>query len=183
MIVLIVGPSGVGKTTSYLAAQSQFPDVIFDNLDGLAARWAMQQGVIDRESVSLLNRIVNNAELFLSIGLLSIGKLQGESPGKHIVIDVGAGFQVARNAANLHRIFRIITITAEVEVAYRRILQARSDSRTLDDYRRDEFSSRRNDVYRSAHHTIDSSRQSQEQTANKLIDILRQIFETTGSPH
>lgn len=177
MIVLIVGPSGVGKTTSYQIAQSQFPDVIFDHLDGLAARWAMHQGIIDRECVSLLNRTVNDAELFLSIGLLSIGKLEGESPGKHIVIDVGAGFQVARNAANLHRIFRIITITAEVEVAYRRVLQARSDSRTLDQYRQQEFAPSRVAVYRSAHHTIDSSRQSEAETAEKLIETLRAVFD------
>ena len=118
MIVLIVGPSGVGKTTSYLTAQSQFPDVVFDHLDGLAARWATQKGIIDRESVTLLDRTVSNAELFLSIGLLSIGKLEGENPGKHIVIDMGAGFQVARTAARLHRICRVITITADVEVAF-----------------------------------------------------------------
>ncbi|MGV2337774.1 MAG UNVERIFIED_CONTAM: hypothetical protein LVR18_28055 [Planctomycetaceae bacterium] len=139
MIVLIVGPSGVGKTTSYLTAQSQFPDVIFDHLDGLAARWAMQKGIIDRESVTLLNRTVNDAELFLSIGLLAIGRLEGESPRKHIVIDMGAGFQVARTAAQLYRICRVITITADVKVAFNRILQARSDPRTLDQYRQQEF--------------------------------------------
>ena len=182
MIVLIVGPSGVGKTTSYLNAQSQFPDVVFHHLDGLAARWAMQKGIINRESVTLLNRTVNDAELFLSIGLLAIGNLEGERLGRHVVIDMGAGFQVARTAAQLHRICRVITITADVEVAYNRISKARDDSRTLDEYQQQEFSPNRVAVYRSAHHTIDSSRQSQDQTAGELIDVLRQIFEAKSSP-
>jgi shikimate kinase len=182
MIVLIVGPSGVGKTTSHHAAESHFADVVFQPLDGLAARWAVQQGIIDRESVTLLNRTVRNPELFLSIGLLSIGKLAGEQAGKHVVIDMGAGFQVAPTAARLRRIFRIITINAEAEVAYDRICRARNDSRTLDQYRRDEFAENRLAVYRSAHYEIDSSRQTEGETAAQLISTLHEIFHQHSSP-
>lgn len=180
MIVLIVGPSGVGKTTSYLAAESHFPGVVFHHLDGLAARWGVQKGIVARESVTLLNRTVNDAEVFLAIGLLAIGKLEGENPGNHVVIDMGAGFQVARTAAQLHRIFRVIAITADVEVAFERITKARKDSRSLEQYRQQEFASNRVAVYRSAHHTIDSSRQCEAETAHQLIDTLESLFTSSS---
>lgn len=181
MIVLIVGPSGVGKTTSYQAAESHFAGVVFQHLDGLAARWGVQKGIIARESVTLLNRTVNDAEVFLAIGLLAIGKLEGENPGNHVVIDMGAGFQVARTAAHLHRICRVIAITADVDVAFHRISQARKDSRSLEQYREQEFASNRVAVYRSAHHTIDSSRQSEAETAHQLIHTLASVFGTPSS--
>ena len=176
MIVLIVGPSGVGKTSTYQAAESHFPGVVFHHLDGLAARWALQKGIIDLESVTLLNQTVSDAEVFLSIGLMAIGKLEGENPGKHLLIDVGAGFQVSRTAAKLHRVFQIIAITAEPMVAFSRIQHGRNDQRTFEQYHRDEFSPKRVAVYRSAHHTIDSSRQSPAETALQLIDILKSLF-------
>ena len=176
MIVLIVGPSGVGKTSTYQAAESHFPGVVFNHLDGLAARWALQKRIIDRESVTLLNRTVNDADVFLSIGLLATGKLEGENPGKHLVIDVGAGFQVSLAAAKLHRVFQIIAITAEAKVAFSRIQHGRNDQRSFEQYHRDEFSANRVAVYRSAHHTIDSSTQSPTETALQLIDILKSLF-------
>jgi shikimate kinase len=176
MIVLIVGPSGVGKTSTCQAAEAHFPGVIFQPLDGLAARWALQKGIIDRESVTLLNRTLHDAEKFLSIGLLATGKLKGENPGKHLVIDVGAGFQVSPVAAKLHRLFQIIAITAEARVAFSRIQHNRNDQRSFEQYHRDEFSANRVAVYRSAHHTIESSKQSPAKTALQLIDILESLL-------
>jgi hypothetical protein len=176
MVVLIVGPSGVGKTITYKAVEPQFPDVIFCHLDGLAAQWAFQHRIIDRECVRLLDRTINNSALFLSIGLFAIGKLSGENPCKHLVIDVGAGFQVAPTAAHLHRLFPVIAITAAPEVAYKRIKDARNDARTLDQYRQQEFSNNRVAVYNSAQYSVDSSNQSKEETCEEVLSVLGRLL-------
>ena len=178
MIVLIVGPSGVGKTITYKAVEPQFPDAIFRHLDGLAAQWAFQHGIIDRECVTLLDRTINTPSLFHSIGLFAIGKLSGENPGKHLVIDFGAGFQVAPTAAHLYRLFPVIAITAAPEVAYKRIKEARNDARTIDQYRQQEFSSNRVSVYNSAQDSVDTSNQSREETCGAVLTILSRLLKT-----
>lgn len=177
MIILIVGPSGVGKTTTYQVAESHFPDVVFRNLDGLAARLALECELIDRECVSLLRRTMNDDSQFLAFGKEAINKLAGQNPGKHLIIDVGAGFQVAPAADKLHRIHTVIALTAEPSVAYKRIREARDDSRTFERYKNDEYSARRVAVYRSAQHKIDTSHQSEQETAEAFIALLHELIE------
>lgn len=177
MIILIVGPSGVGKSRSCEESKTRLNDVVFDQLDGLAPRWAVKEGIIDHECVTLLRQTVNSDERFLEIGLQAIGDLEQENPGKHLVIDVGAGFQTSPTATERLRHFHILLINADVEVAHERIVKSRSDSRTLQQYRHQEFASNRIAVYKLAQHTVDSTRQSEVETADALIAILRMVFE------
>jgi replication-associated recombination protein RarA len=48
VIVLLIGPSGVKKTSSYRAIAQQFWDCAFERLDGLASRWAALARMISR---------------------------------------------------------------------------------------------------------------------------------------
>lgn len=176
MIVLIVGPSGVGKTKTCKEAGLNFPNVVLQDLDGMAAQWAVDNNMIDHTSITLLDRILSDPERLLSIGIKAIEILARENPNKHLVIDVGAGFQVATSAAQLHSEFIVVALTATPEAAYRRIVEARNDDRTFDQYRNQEYADKRIAVYKSAHHTIDTSSQSQQQTLNEFIALLVRIL-------
>jgi shikimate kinase len=170
-IVLIVGPSGVGKTTASQAIRPEFPELTFDDLDDLAARWAHSKGLIDRADVHLLNRTIGNADSFLLRGLEAISDLAERNKDRSIVIDVGAGFQVSS-----------ITIIAAPEVAYKRIREQRNDSRTLQGYINEEFNRHRTSVYDASQHRIDTTNLTIEQTTQQLADFLRQLLGPSPCP-
>ena len=67
MIVLIVGPSGVGKTTTSQAVKPKLPSWVFDELDDLAAGWAYGTRIIPRPDVHLLYRILSALRGFLRL--------------------------------------------------------------------------------------------------------------------
>jgi shikimate kinase len=175
-IVLIVGPSGVGKTAASQAVKPAFPELVFDDLDGLAARWAHSKGWIDQANVHLLRQTIGNDDLFLVRGLEAINDLAKRSLDRSIVIDVGAGFQVATPARYLCECHSCITITAAPEVAFKRIREERNDRRTLQEYINEEFNPHRTSVYDSSQHRIDTTNLTLEQTTQQLTDILRQIL-------
>jgi hypothetical protein len=173
-IILLVGPSGIGKTASCEAAQGLLPQCMFRHLDGLASQWAVRLGWLQGESAGELRRHINDDELFLAFGLEAIGEWAGQHPDQHLVVDVGAGFQDARSAENLRRIHTVIAISAEAEAAYRRFVQFRG-ARDRRDYMDREFTDRRRKVYANSHFQIDTTHLTFEQTVKRLTEVLRQV--------
>ena len=175
MIVLVVGPSGVGKSSTCDLAARHFPQVVFRDLDGLAARYGFEKGIIQEVRASQLFGKIG-PERYLEVGLQSINKLTAEFPNKHLVIDVGAGFQVAPNAIKLHLEYPIIAITASLDAAYQRIVQNREDKRSINHDKRDEFSPHRVAVYNSAQHKIDTTDATPEQSGVEFIQVLDSLL-------
>lgn len=174
-IVLIVGPSGVGKSSAIELVKHQFEHMIFHSLDDLAASFGAEERLIDTACVQRLRRHFGNDDRFLEYGLKAIGVLATKHPNKRIVIDVGAGFQVAKAASDLHRTYRVIAISSLPQEAYRRICTRSGEKRTLQQYSADEFNERRKKVYESAHETIDTSHKTKEAVADELAELLRRI--------
>ena len=171
MIVLVVGPSGVGKSSTCELAARHFPQVVFRDLDGLAARCGFEMGIIQEVRASLLFGKIG-PERYLEVGLQSINKLAAEFSNQHLVIDVGAGFQVAPSAIKLHLQYPIIAITASLRAAHQRIVLNRGDKRSMDHYKQFEFSPHRIAVYDSARHKIDTTSATPEQTRVEFMRIL-----------
>jgi thymidylate kinase len=174
-IILIVGPSGVGKTSAFRLIQSWFPACTYRHLDGLASDWAVELGWLDEASVSKLRGKINDDQLFLAFGLEAVGTLAGREPERHLVIDVGAGFQDARSAEYLPRVHDVIAITADPYIAYQRIRKRRGERRSFEQYAAQEFSARRIKVYAGAHRTIDSSTLALEETADRLAKVVLEL--------
>lgn len=175
MIILLVGPSGIGKTTSYRAVAEQLPQCVFDHLDGLASRRALRLGLIERESVSLLRDHIGDDELFLGFGLEAVAEFELLNTGRHVVVDVGAGFLDAQCAVNLRQIHKVVALTATPEVAYRRFVRLRH-ARDQGEYCRTEFSEHRGRVYSSADLMIDSTLLTKEETASRLAMGLKKLL-------
>lgn len=175
-IVLIVGQSGVGKSSAIELSQRQFEHMIFHSLDDLAASFGAEERLIDSACVQKLRRHFRNDDRFLEYGLKAIAALAAKHSDKRIVIDVGAGFQVAKGASDLHRAYRVIAISSLPQEAYRRICNRSGEKRTLQQYVTDEFNESRKRVYESAHETIDTSHKTKEAVADELAELLRRIF-------
>jgi hypothetical protein len=180
MIALIVGPSRVGKTKTWEAVESRFPNCVFRHLDGLAARWALKHGWIERECVSMLRDFCKPSDdMFLAIGLQAIADLAAREPGKPLVVDVGAGFQQASYAPRLPGLYETILIIAEPKVAYGRrpeIAKPGRKPRRFEDYEKGEFSTHRRQLYDGCQHKIDSTSLTKEQAADELERVLRQVL-------
>jgi shikimate kinase len=179
MIVLIVGPSGIGKSQACKAAEKHFSDsnVVFADLDELVGVWGFNGSLIAKNEAQLLREKTADDNLFLGLGLFLIGKLESEYPKRHLVVDVGAGFQAASAAKALHRIFHVIAITATPDVAHERIKTDRGDARSIEDYESDEYRSDRVAVYESANHTIETSMQDETATCEEFVNVLRSILD------
>jgi len=119
LIIFVVGPSGVGKSTTLSNLKSMFPEMVFLNLDGITAEWAVELGLIETASITDLNACIGDPELFFALGFQAIGVYASRHSGKHLIIDVGAGFQVSSSAGRLHSHFKIISIVSSPEAAHK----------------------------------------------------------------
>jgi hypothetical protein len=165
--ILIVGSSGVVKTSACQMVEARFPQCAFADLDMIAGEWASQIGIIPIADVHLSVAHVCDSQLLLGVGLQAIGAFATANSGRRAVIDVGAGFQEARSAEYLHKIHPVIAIFASPEAAYSRFVRFRCP-RDWTEFSGTEFRDHRKKVYRSAHHQIDTTDLTLEQTADEL---------------
>lgn len=173
-IVLLLGPSGVGKTKTYEQIAGQFSDWSMLHLDGLASRWGLRHKWIDRECVSRLRAFCGNDDLFLAVSMQAIADHAAHHQHLHILVDVGAGFQAAPLASQLPRLYTCIALLCSPDVAYGRISgRPEGYKGTRAGYEADEFNARRQRVYRASHHTINTDRLTLDEAAAELARILR----------
>lgn len=176
MFVLIVGPSGVGKSTLCRGVASMFPNVRFFRLDDEVAKWAFKKGMIVDEGIEPLLRKLGGVE-FLRAGLHVVKKLVEDHPGTDIVIDVGAGFLFSPEAEKLHHVYTMVAITADPAVAHNRIVSSRPDQRSLEEYEADEYSVSRLAIHNSAHRQVETTGRTEEESVNMLAGILVELFQ------
>lgn len=176
MIILIVGPSGIGKSTTLRQLEPMLPEIVFLDLDKITAEWAVETGIVATASISHLNRTIRDPEKFFALGFQALKAHTNGNPGKHVVVDVGAGFQVAKSARRLHLQFKTISIIAAPDVAYARIKDRENsrESRSLELYHQDEFNPQRKQVYDEAHAKVETDGQSPGETAILVATILRE---------
>jgi shikimate kinase len=178
-VILIVGPSGVGKSLVCNALKSEFDECLFFHLDGLAAKWAYRMNWIAKESVGALRELIKDDELFLGVGLQAIGFAVCCNRNMSLAIDVGAGFQCARSAQQMHKLFPVICLNGSPESVFERIRKSGrpgSDVRRFDEYQRTEFNSERKKVYASANVTIDTTCMTSDEVILKTRDALLSLL-------
>lgn len=173
--ILIVGPSGIGKTKACSLVETRFPQCSFADLDLIAGRYAFNMGIIPEADVHRLVQHVSDAQLLLGVGLQAIGAFVIDNTGRRAVIDMGAGFQVGRSAEHLHKIHPLITIGASPAAAYSRFVRFRSP-RDEKEFFETEFNEHRSKVYGSAQHRIDTTDLTLEQSADELAAAIERII-------
>lgn len=176
-IVLIVGPSGIGKSSSLDRIKHNYPDCAFGNLDDLASIRGVELQLIDAQCIHTLRRHLNDDQLLLAFGMQTVGEFSARNGDKHVIVDVGAAFQDARSAQYLYRIHAVIALTADPDEAFERFVQNRQP-RDREEFLQREFSGHRKLVYANANRVIDTNKKTLEQSAALLDETLRHLLET-----
>ena len=175
-IILILGPSGVGKTSAYRAVEARFPECVFRHLDGLAASFAHRNGWIGTANVHVLDARTKSADHFLAIGLQAITDLSARDPDRPLVVDVGAGFQNGSYATRLPAQYPTIALVAAPEEVHKRWATRPGNSGALSAFVAREFNAHRMAVYDRCRTRIDTTNLTREQTAEALALALRQLL-------
>jgi hypothetical protein len=116
-MILLIGPSGIGKTTAGRAAVARLPGCTFAHLDGVATSFAKRWGYPGHEHVSQWRKKLGNDDVFFLIGMWAAAGYESAHRGLTLVLDVGAGFQDSRFARDMPAVHPTILITATREAA------------------------------------------------------------------
>src|SRR5262249_41755300 len=96
--------------------------------------------------------------------------------GRHLVIDIGAGFQDATYSIRLPCHFPTIALIADSEVAYGRWRTRPGNTKTREEYERIEFTDARRALYDRSRMKIDSTLLSVDQVADHLVISLARVI-------
>jgi shikimate kinase len=175
--VLVIGPSGVGKSAALRFAETSVSDCHFSSLDDLAQdRGRALKKIGSKEEVNDLRSKLNDDDEFLRLGVEAVDELVAGVLRRHHVIDIGAGFMDAAAIADWFRQHTLIALLASPEVTHARIKQARDDKRTLEQYKAQEFSPARKALYGQAVYTINAECKSPEELGCRLTSLLLGIL-------
>ncbi|MFX0543676.1 shikimate kinase [Roseovarius sp. S4756] len=178
VIVFVVGPSGVGKSTIvrtfFKTAGLRFK---YTSLDNIAAQYGQRRGLIETARAQDLLKTLG-AEAFFLAGMSALFQQVGASNPKRIhVVDVGAGFQNALSMKYMSALHPMIYIHASYKVAYERFFEHRNQGRTFEMHIEHEFSPTRNAIYRSASSRIETDTLSVEDAAAQFGSIIRKLVD------
>lgn len=172
-VILLIGPSGVGKSDYGRFAAQQIPDCQFADLDELVGlQWSMRAS-------EMLPKIGNDR--FRERCEQVVRKITREKSTSITLVAVGAGaLQSAGSGAWIsgHEGSTIAVMAPPEDVFGRG--GARNASRTFEQFRETEYSEHRQRLYKKAAHCCDVTGLSLENARPRFVDLVRQIAGKTG---
>lgn len=175
MVILVIGPSGVGKTTYGRHVEEVIPECQFFDIDRLVhKRWnkSVRQQLHDDGNNAFFKRcqqvvdgLLQHCNESVGIAALGAGALQSDL--------------VSTWLSNYPD--PTIAIVADPDEVYRRGKQ-RNQNRTFEQFREMEYSQRRKDLYNIAQYQCYVSKLSLEEAKHYFADMIRNILieETRG---
>lgn len=175
-MILVYGPSGIGKTTAIRAVSPEIRRAVFASLDDVTADFGRRHDLIrhDQGAGDMLPKL--GADDFLAMGIKAAEELAEQNRGRFVVLDVGAGFLESESAGPWLSSRASIVFEASPEVAYARLRERNpGDSRTLECYSGGEFSPKRRRYYALARHRVDAGGSKEDMSAS-LLGILNKLL-------
>lgn len=169
MVVLVIGPSGVGKSTCAVFAAGKLPGCQSFDLDKLVGQRA---GV---PACHLLGKV--GADGFLQCCLREVGALLESGTDVVSLVDVGAGALESHRAGawlSQHQ-GRTIAVVAPPDEVYRRG-GWRNQNRSLDQFIGTEYSEYRKSLYKAATYQCDVKGLPVEDARDRFTDMIRDLF-------
>jgi len=179
IIILLYGPSGVGKSSAIVLASTQMSAVRFESLDQLAQDFGRRRRLIGPDQGILdLSNTLANADRLLEVGKEAVAELVGKGSRQVVVLDIGAGFLDAMDMPNWLRSNTPVVMMAPPKVVHDRIVAARNDQRSFAQYRAQEFSEDRLRLYHLAHFTMNADCSTVSLLGDRLVNLLRGLATT-----
>ena len=173
MVILVIGPSGVGKSDYGKHAKETVPGCQFFDLDSLVSKRA------EMPASQLLPQIGNDA--FLDCCQQEVDTLLLSCPESVVVVAVGAGaLQSDRAGAWLSRHpGPMIAVVAAPDEVYRRG-DERNQNRTLDQFIATEYSQHRQSLYKTAKYQCCVTGLSLEEARNRFTDMIGSLIKESA---
>jgi shikimate kinase len=170
MIILVIGPSGVGKSASGESAAQEIPSCQFFDVDAIVSK---KSGM---PASQLLGQ--KGPDAFFSVCRHEIEKIAQSSGGRTAIMAVGAGALVSHLARGFLSCFstRTIALVAAADEVYKRGGQ-RNQARTLQQFKDTEYSPYRLDLYRNAKYQCDVTGLSLDKTKARFIGLIKAILQ------
>jgi shikimate kinase len=166
MIIFLIGPSGVGKTTLGEFAGETVAGCKFYDLDKLVEERT------GKPASRLLPQIGNDE--FLEKCKEAIRDLDCNDADKLCVVAIGAGALQSEKALNWLKHHETVAITAPATDVYKRGGR-RNENRTLESFKDTEYSSRRREIYSSANHVLPVDALPVEEAKKQFVKLLSSI--------
>jgi len=185
-LTLLLGPSGIGKTSVIKKLMRSVPSIRCVVLDNIVHKHARENGLIDKKDNlnALIKALDHDRSRLFEYGLLALEEYQHQFTDKAIVVDVGTGFLDAKESMAWVIDKPSIAITACSAIAYERFHHARKLDISYEQYMTTQFSSARNAIYNSAAIVIKSDQLDEQESATRfafsLIAMLDNKFQAVA---
>lgn len=182
-LILLLGPSGIGKTSVIKKLMANVPSIRSVVLDNIVHKHARENGLINKKDNlnALIKALENDRSRLFEYGLLALEQYHNELNDKPLVVDVGTGFLDAKESMQWVIEKPSISLVATPPVAFERFHHARKLDISYEQYMTTQFSKIRNAIYNSAAIVIKSDQLDEQETAKRfafaLISMLDNKFQ------
>jgi len=165
MLILLIGPSGVGKSSLASYASAKISNCKFYDLDDLVAK---ESGV--QKAINVFNR--DGPEIFFQKSVEIIENIKNQNDNQLYLIAVGAGTLVSQQSKNRLKNYTTISIIAPPEKVI--VRNPLGPNRDFQEFKMTEYSPFRLSLYQSANFNFPVDSLTKTEAQAKFVEFLNE---------